>query len=60
MSTASDGLILEYLQQMRVGVEQLVDELDGLKLRMTAVLEGLGSLDKQVDRLLDLIKENAK
>jgi hypothetical protein len=51
MADQPDSLILVYLRRLDEKVDRLIEDVGGLKVRMTAVEESVVGLQRRMDRL---------
>jgi archaellum component FlaC len=51
MADEPDNLILQYLRRFDQKLDRVVDEMLDVKVRLTAVEEGLAGIDPRLDRL---------
>jgi predicted nucleic acid-binding Zn-ribbon protein len=51
MSEEPDNLVLRYLRRIDEKLDRLVDDVHDLKVRLTAVEEGLVGIQRRVDRM---------
>jgi hypothetical protein len=46
-----DNLVLQYLRRIDTKVDRVIEDVQDLKLRMTAVEEGLAVVNRRIDRV---------
>ena len=51
MADEPDNIILQYLRRIDAKVDHLADDVRDLKVRMTAVEEGLAGVHRRIDRV---------
>ena len=51
MADEPENLVLRYLRRIDDTLDRVVDDVRELKIRMTAVVENLASLNRRFDRL---------
>lgn len=51
MPEESDNLILRYLRRVEEKMDRLVDDIHDIKVRLTAVGEGLVGIQRRIDRM---------
>ena len=51
MTDEPDNLVLQYLRRIDTKVDRLVEEVHDVKVRMTAIEEGLAGVNRRIDRL---------
>jgi archaellum component FlaC len=51
MVDAPDNLVLQYLRRFDEKLDRVVDEMLDVKVRLTAVEEGLAGVNRRLDRL---------
>lgn len=56
MAEEPDNLVLAMLRRMDAKLDRVIDDLHDLKVRMTAVEEGLNVVQRRIDRLEDRVE----
>ncbi|RJF67330.1 hypothetical protein [Rhodopseudomonas palustris] len=51
MAEQPDNLVLTYLRRLDGKIDRVLDDVQDLKVRMTAVEEGLAGVNRRLDRL---------
>ena len=51
MAEQADSLVLKMLRRLDEKCDRLLDDMQGLKVRMTAVEEGLAGVHRRMDRM---------
>jgi archaellum component FlaC len=51
MAEEPDNLVVRYLRRIEEKMDQLVDDMHDIKVRLTAVEEGLVGVQRRVDRM---------
>ncbi len=51
MSDEPDNLVLQYLRRIDTKVDRIADDARDLKVRTTAVAEGLAGVHRRIDRV---------
>ncbi|MGP9810975.1 hypothetical protein ACTZWT_05615 [Rhodopseudomonas sp. NSM] len=51
MADEPENLVLTYLRRMDAKLDRVIDDVHGLKVRMTGVEEGLAGVNRRLDRL---------
>ena len=51
MPSEPDNILLQYMRRFDEKLDRVVDEILDLKVRMTAVEEGLAGVNRRLDRL---------
>jgi hypothetical protein len=51
MADEPDSLVLRYLRRIDENVGRLIEDVQDLKVRVTAVVEGLAGVHRRLDRL---------
>jgi len=51
MATEPENLLLQYMRRFDEKLDRVVDEMIDVKVRLTAVEEGLAGLNRRLDRL---------
>ena len=51
MATEPDNIILQYLRPFDEKLDRVIDEMLDVKVRLTAVEEGLAGVNRRLDRL---------
>lgn len=51
MAEEPDNLILRYLRRVDEKMDRLVDDIHDIKVRLTAVEEGLVGIQRRIDRM---------
>jgi cob(I)alamin adenosyltransferase len=56
MAEEPDNLVLAMLRKMDAKLDRVIDDLHDVKVRMTAVEEGLNVVQRRIDRLEDRVE----
>ena len=51
MATEPDSIVLVYLRRFDEKLDRVIDEMRDVKVRLTAVEEGLAGVNRRLDRL---------
>ena len=51
MTDAPDNVVLQYLRRFDAKLDRVVDEMLDVKVRLTAVEEGLAGVNRRLDRV---------
>jgi hypothetical protein len=51
MAEEPDNLVLTYLRRLDGKLDRVIDDVQDLKVRMTAVEEGLSGVNRRLDRI---------
>ena len=51
MTTEPDNIVLQYLRRFDEKLDRVVDEMQDVKVRLTALEEGLAGINRRLDRL---------
>jgi hypothetical protein len=51
MATEPDSIVLQYLRRFDQKLDRVVDEMLDVKVRLTAVEEGIAGVNRRLDRL---------
>jgi archaellum component FlaC len=60
MAEEPDNIVLGMLRRMDAKLDRVVEDLHDLKVRMTAVAEGLNVVQRRIDRLEDRVERLEK
>ena len=60
MAEEPDNIVLGTLRRMDAKLDRVVEDLHDLKVRMTAVAEGLNVVQRRIDRLEDRVERLEK
>ena len=51
MTSEPDNIVLQYLRRFDEKLDRVVDEMQDVKVRLTALEEGLAGINRRLDRL---------
>jgi hypothetical protein len=63
MTTEPDNIVLQYLRRFDEKLDRVVDEMQDVKVRLTALEQGLAGINRRLDRVerierrLDLVEQ---
>ena len=60
MADEPDNIVLVILRRLDTKMDRVIDDLHDLKVRMTAVEEGLNVVQRRIDRLEDRVERIEK